>query len=380
MSSSSPAALLAVDVQPGRPPLLRAEPAGDPAGWVGGHRQALRAVLAEHGAVVRGLGLADPAGVGAVVRRLAGALMTERESFAPRRSYPDGVYSASKWPANQPMCMHHELSYALEFPGLMLFACLRAPTEGGATAVADAPTVLDALPAELVGRFEREGWLLARTYNEEIGASVAEAFGTEDRATVEGSAAAARRQAPQRRRALRTGARQVSTAANPGAGPRPASRRRAASEPRRQRRHPHRQRPAGPPGGGTESHQQRGARGGGHDRNHSPPPLPLRHPPSLRRLAARPEPQRATAGPGSRRRPDGRVATGGSQRAGRNGRVTRAWSPVAGSGVRRSALRSGCRPGLVARPVPSAAAERAPGAAPRCRAHGPSGGAVAGSG
>lgn len=187
MSSSSPAALLAVDVQPGRPPLLRAEPAGDPAGWVGGHRQALRAVLAEHGAVlVRGLGLADPAGVGAVVRRLAGALMTERESFAPRRSYPDGVYSASKWPANQPMCMHHELSYALEFPGLMLFACLRAPTEGGATAVADAPTVLDALPAELVGRFEREGWLLARTYNEEIGASVAEAFGTEDRAAVEG--------------------------------------------------------------------------------------------------------------------------------------------------------------------------------------------------
>ena len=111
--------------------------------------------------------------------------MTEREAFASRQVYSDGVYSSATWPANQPMCMHHELSYRLEFPGLMLFACLSAPTAGGATAVADSPTVLDALPAELVERFEREGWLLTRSYNDEIGASVAEAFGTDDRRAVE---------------------------------------------------------------------------------------------------------------------------------------------------------------------------------------------------
>ena len=81
--------------------------------------------------------------------------------------------------------MHHELSYTLEVPGLMLFACLIAPTDGGATAVADSPTVLDALPPELIERFEREGWLLTRNYNDEIGASFAEAFGTEDRGAVE---------------------------------------------------------------------------------------------------------------------------------------------------------------------------------------------------
>ena len=51
--------------------------------------------------------------------------------------------------------------------------------------MADSPTVLDALPAELVERFEREGWLLTRNYNDEIGASFAEAFGTEDRGAVE---------------------------------------------------------------------------------------------------------------------------------------------------------------------------------------------------
>jgi alpha-ketoglutarate-dependent taurine dioxygenase len=190
MSSSSPASVFDVDVRPGQPPVLRADGVGgapgSAAGWAAEHRHSLRAVVAEHGCVlVRGLGLRDADEAGAVFRRLADGLMTEREAFASRRTYADGVYSASKWPANQPMCMHHELSYLVEFPGLLLFACLSAATEGGATAVADSPTVLDALPAGLVARFEREGWLLTRNYNDDIGASVAEAFGTDDRGAVE---------------------------------------------------------------------------------------------------------------------------------------------------------------------------------------------------
>ena len=111
--------------------------------------------------------------------------MAEREAFAERKVYAEGLYSSVKWPSNQPMCMHHELSYRMEVPGLMLFACLSAPTAGGATAVADAPTVLEALPTELVSRFEREGWLLTRSYNDEIGATVAESFGTDDPGAVE---------------------------------------------------------------------------------------------------------------------------------------------------------------------------------------------------
>ena len=38
---------------------------------------------------------------------------------------------------------------------------------------------------KLVERFERHGWLLTRTYNDEIGASYAEAFGTDDRSAIE---------------------------------------------------------------------------------------------------------------------------------------------------------------------------------------------------
>src|SRR5881296_49451 len=185
MSSSSPTSTLNVEMRPGKPPMLRVDAIDNGPRWAAEHRDALRAAVVQHGSLlVRGLGLRDVAGTEAVFRRL-GSLMTEREAFAPRRRYSEGVYSSSKWPPNQQMCMHHELSYTLDFPGLMLFACLVAPADAGATPVADSPTVLRELPAELVERFERAGWLLVRNYNDEIGASVAEAFGTDERRAVE---------------------------------------------------------------------------------------------------------------------------------------------------------------------------------------------------
>jgi alpha-ketoglutarate-dependent taurine dioxygenase len=185
MTSSYPA-LLDVQLQPGRPPLLWAAAAGNAPSWAARHRDALRAVLTQYGSVlVRGLAVHDLGDAAAVFRSIGGELMVEREAFAHRQRYPGGLYSSAKWPSNQPMCMHHELSYTFEFPGLLLFACLNAPTTGGATGVADSPTVLDALPPDLVARFEQEGWLLTRNYGDEVGTSVADAFGTEDRGAIE---------------------------------------------------------------------------------------------------------------------------------------------------------------------------------------------------
>src|ERR687888_151494 len=152
MLSSTPSSTLTVDLQRGKPPMLRAEATGDAPRWAAEHRDALRAAVAEHGSLlVRGVGLRDVAEIESVFRGLAG-LMTEKEAYAPRRSYSQGVYSSTKWPAHQQMCMHHELSYMLEFPSLMLFACLTAAKEGGATPVSDATAVLQALPADLVER------------------------------------------------------------------------------------------------------------------------------------------------------------------------------------------------------------------------------------
>ena len=175
-----------VQTAPGKPPLVLAHCGPDAEGWTAYHRGALRAALAHYGAVlVRGLGLRNQTQVAAVFRLIGGDLVTEREAFAQREALPGGLQSATPWPANQPMCMHHELSYASEVPSLMMFACLKAPSSGGATCVADGAAVLNALPRGLVQRFEHEGWVLVRNYNDEIGASVADTFGTDNRGAVE---------------------------------------------------------------------------------------------------------------------------------------------------------------------------------------------------
>lgn len=166
------------------PPELDSD--SDAATWVAANRDEVRAVLAEQGAIhLRDVGIADALDVGAVTRHVAGELMADQEAFAERDVFEGGVFSSSAWPANQQMCMHHELSYRLEFPSVMTFGCLRAADAGGAIGIADSPAVLDSLPSELVERFTSEGWMLTRSYTDEIGQSVEEAFGTADRRAVE---------------------------------------------------------------------------------------------------------------------------------------------------------------------------------------------------
>ncbi|MGK5628102.1 TauD/TfdA family dioxygenase [Streptomyces sp. URMC 123] len=180
--------------EPGRTPLLRVAAGGpeggDAAAWAAAHREAIRAELEARGAVLlRGLGVTTPDGVAAVARALGVEPMVERERFAGRRELGDRVYSSSEWPHDEPICMHHELSYAAEVPATAVFGCLTAPAGGGATTVADSQEVLTALPADLVARFRRDGWLLRRCYHE-VGVAWSEAFGTEDQAEIDAYCAA----------------------------------------------------------------------------------------------------------------------------------------------------------------------------------------------
>lgn len=166
--------------------VLRADGAGDPAAWVAEHRDELTERLLRDGAVlVRGLGIADAAAIGRVSGVLSDATVPEREAFARREPLGDEVFSSLAWPPDQPMCMHHELSYGLEFPRLLVMGCLVAPEEGGVTALADGREVLRALPEPIVRRFSEHGWLLTRCYNDLVGVPWQEAFGSTDNAAVE---------------------------------------------------------------------------------------------------------------------------------------------------------------------------------------------------
>ncbi|KPC64235.1 SyrP [Streptomyces chattanoogensis] len=180
---------LDVEIAPGKPALLRVTETVRPehaADWIADRRTELDDLVLRHGAVlVRGLGIRDAATLRRAGERLTTLLAPEREAFARRQQLGADVVSSLEWPADQPMCMHHELSHALEFPRLLVIGCFTAPEKGGVTGVADAQRVLAELPAPLVERFVREGWTLTRSYNNLVGLSWKEAFNAADRTTAE---------------------------------------------------------------------------------------------------------------------------------------------------------------------------------------------------
>jgi alpha-ketoglutarate-dependent taurine dioxygenase len=95
------------------------------------------------------------------------------------------VYSSRRWSANDPVDLHHESSYTFEIPTLLMYACRVALTTGGATLLADAAAVLEALPTSIVDRFEREGWILTRNYHRGLGPSLEDTFSTNNPTDIE---------------------------------------------------------------------------------------------------------------------------------------------------------------------------------------------------
>ncbi|MEU9125510.1 TauD/TfdA family dioxygenase [Streptomyces sp. NPDC048506] len=177
------------DLTPGKPALATVRGVDDLAGaraWLTAARPGLTAALHTHGAVhLRGLPLTEVGDVAEVRDVLIPEATPYREKATPRSDFGQGVYSSTDLPASQRIHLHNENSYTLTFPGLLLFACLIAPEEGGATPVADCRTVLSLLPAHLVAKVRTAGWLLSRSYSDHISTDWQSAFGSDDRGAVE---------------------------------------------------------------------------------------------------------------------------------------------------------------------------------------------------
>ncbi len=116
-------------------------------GATAGLRAAVDEAVAAHGAVLlRGWRIADEASAEAAVRVVTSQPMAEYEPFAPRTEYRPGLHSSTEWPPDQPMCMHHELSYALRVPGRQVFVCLTAPEHGAPSHSPTAPPCCGTCP------------------------------------------------------------------------------------------------------------------------------------------------------------------------------------------------------------------------------------------
>ncbi|GAA1388732.1 TauD/TfdA family dioxygenase [Kitasatospora putterlickiae] len=177
------------ELNPGRPALVRVPAVADLAegcAWLRAHEAELTAGLHEHGTVfLRGLPVAATEDVAAVRDVLIPEPTPYREKATPRSDFGNGVFSSTDLAAALPIRMHNENSYTLTFPGRLLFACLIAPEEGGATPTADVRKVLAALPPHLAERGRTSGWTLSRSYSEYVSLPWRTAFATEDPAEVE---------------------------------------------------------------------------------------------------------------------------------------------------------------------------------------------------
>ncbi|MCB5908816.1 TauD/TfdA family dioxygenase [Streptomyces pinistramenti] len=164
----------------------RCADAAEAAAWLVSVQAELRTALHRYGALyLRGLPVEDVDDFAKIRDVLVPQRTPYREKATPRSSYGNDVFSSTDLPPNQPIRMHNENSYTLTFPGLLLFGCLTAPDEGGATPVADCREVLRLIPPALVARMRAAGWLLTRTYSEHISLDWRTAFAAESREQAE---------------------------------------------------------------------------------------------------------------------------------------------------------------------------------------------------
>lgn len=157
--------------------------------WVGERRDAMRADIVRHGALlVRGLpGLGGPETFGRIARALVPTLRNYVEGQSRRQEVAPQIYNSTYHPANERITLHHELSYAPEPPLWIFFGCALAAASGGATPLLDCRWFLASLPADVRAAFEGRGILYVKNMpgGRGVGKSWQEHYETEDRAVVD---------------------------------------------------------------------------------------------------------------------------------------------------------------------------------------------------
>lgn len=180
---------LDVSYETGKPPILKT-PAFDSldaaTSWVGEQGEAIRAELHRSGCLmIRGVPVRDASDFARVRDVLLPKRASYKEKATPRTDFGEGVFSSTDLPAAQPIRLHNENSYTLDFPTVLLFGCVTAPESGGATTVGDMRRALELIPADLRERFATRGWLLVRNFSELAGLPWHTSFATDDPAQVE---------------------------------------------------------------------------------------------------------------------------------------------------------------------------------------------------
>ena len=156
------------------------------ASWAEGQRGLVEGWLLEHGALLfRGFGIGSVEEFQQVARAVSPDLLDYQERAAPRVEVARNVFTSTEYPADQPIPLHHEMSYSHNWPTKIWFHCVQPAQSGGATPVADDRKVFGLLDPEVKRRFLAKKVMYVRNYGGGVDLPWQEVFQTTDRAEVE---------------------------------------------------------------------------------------------------------------------------------------------------------------------------------------------------
>lgn len=152
----------------------------DLAAWVDSSRDAVTSLAHRIGAILmRGFAVAGPAEFRVVMDALSPNVLDYSERSSPRTEISPGIYTSTEYPADQPILLHNEQSYASSWPTRIVFCCEQPPSSGGRTPLADSRRILGRLTSETITKFERLGIRYVRNYLPGISLSWQETFQTQ---------------------------------------------------------------------------------------------------------------------------------------------------------------------------------------------------------
>ncbi|MCS3519238.1 amino acid adenylation domain-containing protein [Bradyrhizobium elkanii] len=156
------------------------------ADWVSAHRDKVEHHLRQCGGILfRDFQVESIGDFQRFARVIASELIQYGERSSPRTELAEGIYTSTDHPADQPILLHNEQSYTLNWPMRIMFFCELPPLKHGRTPIADSRRILARLPPATVEKFERLGVRYTRNYLPGISLPWTEAFQTTDRSAVE---------------------------------------------------------------------------------------------------------------------------------------------------------------------------------------------------
>ncbi|MGY3621910.1 amino acid adenylation domain-containing protein [Bradyrhizobium sp. USDA 10063] len=156
------------------------------ADWVGTRRDEVEHHLRQCGGVLfRGFQVEGIGDFQRFARAIASELIQYGERSSPRTELAEGIYTSTDHPSDQPILLHNEQSYTLNWPMRIMFFCEQPALKNGRTPLADSRRVLARLSPATVEKFEHLGVLYTRNYLPGISLPWTEVFQTTDRGAVE---------------------------------------------------------------------------------------------------------------------------------------------------------------------------------------------------